>query len=58
MNLSIRVLGCEVFAISTDPTDDHEPGDSTTYPVGFTQTTPHLTDGRYGIDDTTKEPLQ
>ncbi len=50
MNLTIRLLGCEVFAISTED-DEPTPGDATTYPVGFTQDTPLLTDGRYGMDD-------
>ena len=50
MNTSIRVLGCEVFAVSPDP-DQGERGDSITTPVEFTQTGPNLTDGRYGIDD-------
>lgn len=36
MNLSIRLLGVEVFAISTDEAaQDSSPGDATAMPMGF-----------------------
>lgn len=35
MNLTIRILGAEVLAISTDRQDDDDRGDVTTMPVGF-----------------------
>lgn len=55
MNLTIRFLGCEWQAITTDSSDDERPpfglGDATSTPIGFTQREPLLTDGRYGFDD-------
>lgn len=51
MNLTIRILGCEVFAVSTDSATDDEPGDALSNPVGFTYTSPPMTAGRYGCDD-------
>jgi len=39
VNLTIRILGAEVLAITTETTSDDERGDErgdcTTYPVGF-----------------------
>lgn len=35
MNLTIRTLGAEVLAITTETMPDDERGDCTTYPVGF-----------------------
>lgn len=41
MRLVVRLLGAEVFAIETgnDETDGERRGESTSYPIGFTQ--PH-----------------
>lgn len=37
MRLTIRLLGIEVFHVSTDKDEpDAERGDCTTYPIGFT----------------------
>lgn len=39
MRISLTILGTEVFALSTEPAVEcDEPGDCTTYPVGFTAT--------------------
>ena len=39
MRLVVRLLGAEVFAIETgnDETDGERRGESTSYPIGFTQ---------------------
>lgn len=38
MNLTVRLLGVEVFNVSTDPASlqDDGPGDATAMPMGFT----------------------
>lgn len=36
MNLTIRLLGCEVLHVSTEADSDDSPGDVTTQPIGFT----------------------
>lgn len=51
MTFTVRLFGYEVLTISTTPTPNGDALDVTTYPVGFTQRTPHLTDGRYGFED-------
>jgi hypothetical protein len=35
MNLTVRLLGAEVFHISTETGDDEAPGDCATMPMGF-----------------------
>lgn len=35
MRLALHILGTEVFAITTEPEADTEPGDCVTTPVGF-----------------------
>jgi len=39
VNFTIRLLGCEVLYVSTDPDSNDDPGDVTTQPVGFTAET-------------------
>lgn len=51
MTLTVRIFGREFVTITTDPTSNGDALDVTTYPVGFTQRGPHLTDGRYGCED-------
>lgn len=44
MHFAVRVLGVEVFAVTTDESPAYEVGDYTTYPVGFSPSHPIQTD--------------
>lgn len=51
MNLTIRLLGCEVLHISTDPPVlDSDRGDCLATPIGFTNTTIDLPAREQGRD--------
>lgn len=51
MRFVLRILGTEVFAVETGDAATEEPGDCTTYPVGFVRSEPDRLPSLYGGDE-------